>query len=227
MDISLPVNNESTVQMFDTCTIPLISRVNRQKYETTFHIANQDGSSLLSCEDWLYMQLVQPCLLISKHVPHHGHIISSDSHKAYVNFVNRNKNVSHYQAAGCSAPSQTTPSAKPNSFIPHDPDQIKEKYGDIFEGLGKFLSRSYHINIDPTVPLKRVPCKPVPIHQQEEFKHLHANMQHTGITVPSHKAITWISSYVNVESEDKKCSKKMCIFLDPTLLNKADICEPY
>ena len=153
------------------------------------------------------MQLVQPHPLISKHVPHHGHIISSDHDKTYINFVNRNKNASHYKAARCSAPSQPIPSAKPSNFTSHNLVQITEKYSDIFEGLRRFLGKQYHFNLDPTVPLKRLPCRPVPIYQQAEFKCQLAEMQQEGILVAIHKATTWISSCVIVESEDKTWQK--------------------
>ena len=180
MDIKLSVYNENTIQTFGTCTIPLISPVDRQKYKTTFYITNHDGSALFSCEGSLYMQLVQPHPLISKHVPHHGHIISSDHDKAYINFLNQTKKASHYKAAGYSAPSQTKPTAKPNNFIPHNLDHIKEKYGDIFEGLGKFPGEPHHINLNLTVLPKWVPCRPVPIHKQEEFNCQLAKMLYAG-----------------------------------------------
>ena len=50
-------------------------------------------------------------------------------------------------------------------------------------------------------------------------------MAQAGVIVPVHQATTWISSYVTVESEDKK--KKMHICLDPTPLNKAVLREPF
>ena len=65
-----------------------------------------------------------------------------------------------------------------------------------------------HINSDPTVPPKRVPYRPVPIQQQEEFKCQLAKMQHVSIIVPVHKVTPWVSSYVIVESADKKIQEK-------------------
>ena len=44
-------------------------------------------------------------------------------------------------------------------------------------------------------------------------------MEQAGVIVPVNQATAWISSYVIVESEDKK--KKMCLCLDPTPLKKA------
>ena len=91
----------------------------------------------------------------------------------------------------------------------------QKMYGDIFKGLGKFLGEPYHINIEPTVPPKRIPCRPMPIHQQEEFKHKLPEMQHADIIVPVHKATPWISSYVINESVDKNMAKRCT----PTLIH--------
>ena len=170
MDINLSVYNESAIRTFGTCTIPLVSSVNGCKSNTKFYIADCGGSILFNCEDLLYIQLVQPHPLVSKSVPPTGYIISSNHDKAYRNFVNRNKNSSHYKAAQCSVPKQAKFTPKQINFKPHNLEQIKEKYGDIFEGLGKFPGEPYHINLDPAIPPKRVPCRPVPIHQQEELK---------------------------------------------------------
>ena len=45
---------------------------------------------------------------------------------------------------------------------------------------------------------------------------------------PVHKATPWINSFILVESTDKSTGKpKLCIYLYPTYLNKAIICEPF
>ena len=71
------------------------------------------------------------------------------------------------------------------------------------------------------------PCRPVPVYHQEEFKKQLTEMQQTGVLVPVNQSIPWISSYVNVESEDTKGGKKFCICLDLTNLNKAILHEPF
>ena len=50
-------------------------------------------------------------------------------------------------------------------------------------------------------------------------------MEQAGVIVPVHQTTAWISSYVIVESKDKK--KKMHICLDSTPLNKAVLREPF
>ena len=37
-------------------------------------------------------------------------------------------------------------------------DEIKVQYKEIFEGIGTFPGKPYHINTDPSIPPKRLPC---------------------------------------------------------------------
>ena len=60
MDISLSVYNDSVIQAFGTCTIPLVSPINGHIHETKFYVTNHSGSVLFSCEDSLYLELIQP-----------------------------------------------------------------------------------------------------------------------------------------------------------------------
>ena len=104
-------------------------------------------------------------------MPHGANIISSKHDLAYINFVTRNKQASHYQPKQSIVPLQTTthiPAA--NEQVPHTLDEVKKKYADVFDGLGKPPGKPYHINLDPEVCPKQVPCRPVPVHHQEEFK---------------------------------------------------------
>ena len=104
-------------------------------------------------------------------MPHGANIISSKNDLAYINFVSKNKQASHYQPKQSSVPLQTTthiPAA--NEQLPHTLKEVKKKYSDVFPGLGKFPGEPYHINLKPEVLPKWVPCRPVPVHHQEEFK---------------------------------------------------------
>ena len=221
IDISLSVYNDSAIQAFGTCTIPLVSPINGCIHETKFYMANYSGSVLFSCEDSLYLELIQPHHALSKLAPDNAQIISSEHDTAYINFVTRDKITSHYHVTHPRTPSKTK--VHDNS-VPHNLDEMKQKYADIFEGLGTFLGDPYCITLDPAGLLVWVPCRPVPIHQQEEFKHQLSNMEKAGLIVPVHQATAWISNYVIVESEDKK---KMHICPDPTSLNKAVLREPF
>ena len=49
-------------------------------------------------------------------------------------------------------------------------DQILCEYPDVFEGIGTFPGPSYHIQINPSVAPKQIPCQPVPVYLKEVFK---------------------------------------------------------
>ena len=49
-------------------------------------------------------------------------------------------------------------------------EQILSKYPDIFEGISRFPSLAYHIQVDMNITLKQTPCRPVLIHLQEGSK---------------------------------------------------------
>ena len=79
-------------------------------------------------------------------------------------------------------------------------DEIKVQYKEIFEGIGTFLGKLYHINTDPSIPPKQLPCRPVPIHQQDEFKKQLNEMLDAGFIMEVHEATPWINSFVIVET---------------------------
>ena len=149
MDINLSVYHDSVIQAFGTCTIPLVPPINGCIQETKFYVANHSCSVLFSNEDTLYLELIQPHPVLSTLAPHNAHIISSEHDTAYMNFVTRDKNTSHYHATNSRTPSKTK---MHDNSVPHNLDQIKQKYADIFKGLGTFLGDPYHITLVPIVP---------------------------------------------------------------------------
>ena len=56
------------------------------------------------------------------------------------------------------------------SLIPEDnqlitrKEQILARFLDIFQGIGKFPGKPYQIQLDPKVPPKQTPYRPIPIH---------------------------------------------------------------
>ena len=104
---------------------------------------------------------------------------------------------------------------------------IKEYYADEFEGVGHFPGPPYHIQLDPKVPPKQTPVRPVPVHLKEAFKQELDKMLQGGHLKPVHEATPWINSYVIVEGKDKLGRLKPRICLDPKNLNVAVIHEPW
>ena len=103
--------------------------------------------------------------------------------------------------------------------------RLKVQYKEIFEGISTFPGKLYHINTDPSIPPKWLPCQPVPVHQQDEFKKQLNEMLDAGVITEVHEATPWINSFVVETMKDRK--KKLRICLDPKPLNKSIMCEPY
>ena len=131
----------------------------------------------------------------------------------YINFLQRNKSQT---TTWNNAPQQPLTSL----------DEIKVQYKEIFEGIGTFPGKPYHINTDPSIPPKWLPCRPVPVHQQDEFKKQLNEMLDAGVIMEVHEATPLINSFVIVETV-KDGQKKLRICLDPKPLNKAIMHEPY
>ena len=97
----------------------------------------------------------------------------------------------------------------------------------VFEGIGKFPGKPYEIQIDPKVPAKQTPCRPIPIHLKDAFKQEIDRMLKAGVIKPVQEATPWMKSFVLIEGTDKQGKPKLRICLDPTNLNKAIIRELY
>ena len=106
-------------------------------------------------------------------------------------------------------------------------EMIMREYPDVFQGIGKFLGPDYHIQLDPSIPPKQTPCRPIPIHLKGQFQQEINKMLQAGVLVPVHEATPWINSFLLVESRDNLGNLKLHICLDPTNLNKAIVREPY
>ena len=80
-----------------------------------------------------------------------------------------------------------------------------------FEGIGRFPGPPYHINIDPMVPPKQTPCRPVPIHLKSAFQKEINQMLQAGVLLPVNKATPWINSFVLVEKKTNHGQVKLRI----------------
>ena len=106
-------------------------------------------------------------------------------------------------------------------------EQILKRFPDVFEGIGKFLGKPCQIQLDPKVPPKQTPCRPVPIHLKDAFKQELDKMLKAGVLKLVQEATPWINSFVLIESTDKQGKPKLQICLDPTNLNKVIIRQLY
>ena len=101
------------------------------------------------------------------------------------------------------------------------------RFPDVFEGIGKFPGKPYEIQLDPKVPPKQTPCRPIPIHLKDAFKQEIDKMLKAGVLKLVQEATPWINSFVFIEGTDKQGQPKLCICLDPMNFNKAIIKEQY
>ena len=66
--------------------------------------------------------------------------------------------------------------------------EIKEPYGEVFEGIGCFPGKPYHINLDESVTPVQTRCRPVLVHLKEVFKQEINKMLDAGILKTSQKS---------------------------------------
>ena len=99
-------------------------------------------------------------------------------------------------------------------------EQIMARFPDVFEGIGKFPGEPYKIQLDPKVPLKQTPCRPVPIHLKEACKAKIDKMLKAGVLKPIQEATPWINNFVLVEGNDHKASPNSGYVWTPQILTK-------
>ena len=215
-----------TINIIGTTVIYLIHPDTKQPTKTTFHIASSEGSVLLSCNASLQLSLIQYRPRLNYLPPRASLIMTKEDHpKSASMHMQIQTQQLLMNKEGHPHKSQPNASKPPKLITTYD--QIKQQYPDIFEGTGQFPGPPYHINIDPTVPPKQTPCRPVLIHLKSAFQKEINQMLHAGVLLPVNKATPWINSFVLVEKRTNHGQVKLRICLDLTNLNTAIIREPY
>ena len=102
-----------------------------------------EASTLLSCEQVTKHGLV--IILEQKQTPKNAIVYGSSVDIKYINFLQRNKSQT---TTWNTAPKQPLTSLA----------EIKVQYKEIFEGISTFPGKPYHINTDPSIPPKQLPC---------------------------------------------------------------------
>ena len=101
------------------------------------------ASTLLSCEQVTKHRLV---IIPEQKQPQKNAIVYGSSvDTKYINFLQRNK-------------SQTTTWNIALKQSLTSLDEIKVQYKEMFEGIGTFPGKLYHINTDPSIAPKWLPC---------------------------------------------------------------------
>ena len=211
-DISLGVYTDHQVHILGKCKFYMLHPDTKKPQTVTFYIASNEGSVLLSCTTLLALDLIQTRPRLDYLPPRAKLITSAADHPDIT------KKTAHQSKA-------TVKSKKPLPVkIVTKKSDIKERYADVFEGVGCFPGPPYHIQVGPKIPPKQTPVRPVPVHLKEAFKQELDKMLQAGHL---NEATPWINSYVIVEGQDKLGRLKPRICLDPKNLNIAVIREPW
>ena len=225
-NLKIGMYTADTINIIGTMVIYLIHPDSKQPTEMTFHITSSKGSVLLSCNASLQLSLIHHRPRLNYLPPRASLITSKEDHpksaKMHMQIQSQRLIVDKEGQHHKSQPDALKPPKLITTY-----EQIKQQYPDVFEGIGRFPGPPYHINVDPTVPPKQTPCRPVPINLKSAFETEINQMLHAGVLLPVNKATPWINSFVLVEKRTNNGQVKLRICLDPTNLNKAIIREPY
>ena len=217
-----------SVKIVGTCKFYLVHPDTKKLLETAFYIAINDGRVLLSCKTTLLLGLIQPRSRLDYLPPRASLITSSADHpKKMKEVLCTEKRPVAVQSKQQEVTAQTPAVKEKGPKLTTSKEMIMHEYPDVFQGIGKFLGPDYHIQLDPSIHPKQTPCLPIPIHLKDQFQQEINKILQVGVLVPVHEATPWINSFVLVESRDKLGNLKLCICLDPTILYKVIVREPY
>ena len=195
-----------------------------------FFVAKENGSILLSCRTTMELGLIRPCMHLDYLPPKARLLTSTCDQPCNIHYTKGKetpiKMVIPKKEQISTPQSQQTKILDDTRLITKK-EHTMTRFPDVFEGIGKFPGEPYKIQLNPKVPPKQTPCRPVPIHLKEAFKAKIDKLLKAGVLKPVQEATPWINSFVLVEGNDQHGQPKLGICLDPTNLNKAIVQEPY
>ena len=135
-------------------------------------------SVLLSCRTTMELGLIRPCMCLD-YLPPKASLLTSTCdqpsktkiHKPNIHYTKEKptKMVTSKKNKISTPQSQQTKIPEDTRLITKK-KQIMARFPDMFEGIGKFPGEPYKIQLDPKVPPKQTPCRPVPIHLKKPSK---------------------------------------------------------
>ena len=194
-----------TVKIIGSCIFDVVHPNTKILVPVTFYIANNDGSVLFSCKTTLALWLIQPWSRLD-YLPPWASLISSTMDlpkktkltSLKVHWLKQEVSDQRQEPssqASMSASRNTVQKPNPSIAITSK-EQILSKYPDVFEGISRFPSLPYHIQVNMNITLKQTPWRPVPIHLKESFKKEIDKMLQAGIIKPVKEATLWINSFI-------------------------------
>ena len=178
-DISLGVYTDHQVNILGKCEFYMLHPDTKKPHAVTFYVASNEGSVLLSCTTLLALDLIQTRPRLDYLPPRAKLITSAADHPDIT------RKTAHQAKAAVKqkVPTQTMTIVKNKA-------DIKEHYADVFEGVGHFPGQPYHIQVDPKVPPKQTPVRPVAVHLKEAFQQELDKMLQAGYIKPVHEGYT-------------------------------------
>ena len=163
MQIGTYTNN--TVKIVGTCKLYLVHPDTKNLKETTFYVATNDASMLLSCNSTLDVDLIQTRSSLDYLPPRASLITNTQDHPKKTRQAHLHVHRSQQVAAQSKHQAETNQNKQQQSSkLITSKDHIMAQYPDVFEGIGKCLGPPCTIHLDPSVTPKQTPCWPVPIH---------------------------------------------------------------
>ena len=223
------------VKIIGMCHFYLVHPESKQLSKVMFFVAKENGSILLSCRTTMELGLIKPQACLD-YLPPKARLLTStcdqpSKTKFYKPVIHCTKEAYNASMVPRKVNTSITPSMHNMTNIDNQlvtkQDHIMAQFSDVFKGVGKFPGKPYKICLDPKIPPKQTPCRPVLVHLKHTFKAEIDKMLKAGVLKPVQEATPWINSFVLVEGTDQHGQHKLCICLDPTNLNKAIVREPY
>ena len=227
-NMEIETYTNEVVKIIGMCYFYLVHPKSKQLMRVLFFVA-KNGSILLSCRTTMELGLIRPRTCLDYLPPKASLIISTCDQPSKTKIHKPNIHYTKERPTMMVTPKNdkiSTPQSQ-QTKIPEDTqlitkkEQIMARFPAVFEGIGKFPGDPYKIQLDPKVPPKQTPCRPVLIHLKEAFKAEIDKMLKAGVLKSIQEATPWINSFVLVEGNDQQGKPKLRICLDPTNLSKA------
>ena len=154
-----------TIKIVGNCKLYLVHLDIKKLIETTFFVATNDGSVLLSCKSTLALGLIKHRSRLDYLPPRASLVTSSQDHpkktRSLQLSVHRSQQVaiqSNEQAKSYQTHVTTSVKKLDVNKLITSKEQILSHYPDVCEGIGKFSGPPYKIQLDPSIPPKQTTC---------------------------------------------------------------------
>ena len=165
--MQISTNTADTVKIIGSCTFGIVHPDTKKLVAVTFYVANNNGSILPSCKTTLALHLIQPQTRLDYLPPRASLITSTMDHPKKTKLtslmvhqskqeVSTQRNEPHGKTTSASL--DTVQKSNPN-IMKTSKEQILSNYADISEGIGRFPSLPYHIQVNQYPSISKKPSK--------------------------------------------------------------------